>query len=307
MPKILEKLAVPLAMAIAPGCVDAYPESEQVVSANTLSGDPQIYALTKAESEATACSKGNETWSAVTKTLSCDAMTPDHLKEIALNKSTQFLDRVKKLFATAKVTPIALSVGSPEYEGHTYSLDEPNGAHHIFEIFGGEYEALVYLYIDAQYDNTKGYTGSESYSFTLTANSLDFYHFENGEGCIKCGNPTLKVDDPSKCASEINAAIYQDGALIIDVVANAPQKSGEYELVCAAVDSVSQKFQSVCSESSSEGTAKCVIAPDNQKVQTVDQRVPLKPNSSQADIDVLFLTLRELMIEHDYDLKPFKS
>jgi len=108
------------------------------------------------------------------------------------------------------------------------------------------------------------------YSFTLSTDFFDFYHFENGDGCIKCGKPNLKVRNPSDCAMETNSA-------------------------------------STCLDSKSEGTAKCLLSDDDQKYQIVEQRSPLDEGSSQPDIDALFLMLQSTMQLQGYDLLPFEN
>lgn len=305
MSKFLEKLAVPLAMAIAPGCVDAYPGSEQTVTANTINSDPQAYSLSQQEVEKTLCTKGNEIWDAVSKTLTCEEMTGPALKELALANANEFLDKLKGLISTLNVTPISSAISSSEFEAHTYIIGDPNGVHDVLQFFDGEHEALVYLYLDAKGDTQKGFSGSESYNYTLSADSFDVYHFENGEGCIKCGHPDLKVKDPTSCASETNAAVYGDGVYVLNVIANAQNKVGKYELNCPALPSVTEKFTSACVESKSEGSATCAIGADDQKNQVVDKRASLMPNDSTADISNQFLVLKDLANKLGFDLQPF--
>lgn len=294
------------AMALATGCVDGYPEEARSSEAKTVSNFDQGFDLSQVEAQKTLCDRGNDTWAAVGKALTCEEMTAPHIKEIALKNANDFLGKLKGLIDTHNVTPIDSSIGSSEFKTHNYSIGDPNGDHHVLQIFDGQYEAIVYLYLNAKGDPQNGFASAESYSYSLSANSFDFYHFENGSGPIK-SNPDLKVMNPDACASEINAAIYPDGVYVMDIVASAQDASGGYGLNCPALPNLTEKFNSICAESKSEGSATCAVAPDSQKTQIVDRRSPLIPNSSETDIYAQFLVLQDLANILGFDLQPFEK
>lgn len=109
------RFLVPLAVSTAavPSCVDSYPEEAHQALATASSEIDTPHVIDPATShvaQKNLCDIGNDTWAAVSKSLSCDEMTPDHLKQITFLDSKAFLNKLKGLLMTSKVTKMDASV-----------------------------------------------------------------------------------------------------------------------------------------------------------------------------------------------------
>lgn len=135
---------------------------------------------------------------------------------------------------------------------------------------------------------------------------------------MKCGNPNLTVNDPSKCAEQTSAMVFSNGVSVLDVVANMPDSSGKYELKCAPYLSVSESFSSKCSDDTSpdssqrKGEATCSIAPTKsaggQKTQLINQYSPSNSATfAHPEADSLFDGLHDIMHDQGYELLPFEG
>ncbi len=225
------------------------------------------------------CEQGNDVWNKLQGALSCVTTNNEAVHAELQNSTEALVDQMEKIIMSKASKEVGLSVISSELIGTAFEINNLTDGHHRCEIYWDPYQVIVNIYKNVQYDEKKGYTGTDFYNLSLGMNSLSMRHMVNGMACSNCSTMDFAFNPGELCGSYEMGEAYGEndengGVAFGTIYAGKNNTDGENGLKCEKTSSknpqpyMTEDVTTKCDDGA-KAAASCREGPDGSRYEGV--------------------------------------